>query len=159
VEKKDSRPFRCRRLPWRGVFSRSGPPAPSHSLRHHRLYRAEDRQKGDGSRTTRRAVLLRPIPQISIGPQHANPGRSYRSAFQFQRKAIGENSLVTGGVWQAGRTGIVDSRNHAGNSSEMIGTTRSRVNFFMNRFRKLGFIEYNGRIRVHRSLLNVILHD
>lgn len=41
----------------------------------------------------------------------------------------------------------------------MIGTTRSRVSFFMNRFRKLGFIEYNGRIRVHKSLLNIILHD
>jgi CRP/FNR family cyclic AMP-dependent transcriptional regulator len=43
--------------------------------------------------------------------------------------------------------------------AEMVGTTRSRVNFFMNRFRKLGFIEYNGRIRVHKSLLNIILHD
>jgi CRP-like cAMP-binding protein len=43
--------------------------------------------------------------------------------------------------------------------AEMIGTTRSRVSFFMNRFRKLGFIEYSDRIRVHRSLLNVILHD
>ena len=41
----------------------------------------------------------------------------------------------------------------------MIGTTRSRVSFFMNRFRKLGFIEYNGRIKVHKSLLNVVLHD
>jgi CRP-like cAMP-binding protein len=43
--------------------------------------------------------------------------------------------------------------------AEMIGTTRSRVSFFMNRFRKLGFIDYDGRIRVHKSLLNVILHD
>lgn len=43
--------------------------------------------------------------------------------------------------------------------AEMIGTTRSRVSFFMNRFRKLGFIDYNGRIRVHKSLLNVVLHD
>ncbi len=43
--------------------------------------------------------------------------------------------------------------------AEMIGTTRSRVSFFMNRFRKLGFIEYNGRIHVHKSLLNVVLHD
>jgi CRP-like cAMP-binding protein len=43
--------------------------------------------------------------------------------------------------------------------AEMIGTTRSRVNFFMNRFRKLGFIEYNGKLEVHSSLLNVILHD
>jgi CRP-like cAMP-binding protein len=43
--------------------------------------------------------------------------------------------------------------------AEMIGTTRSRVSFFMNRFRKLGLIEYNGRIRVHKALFNVILHD
>ena len=43
--------------------------------------------------------------------------------------------------------------------AEMIGTTRSRVSFFMNRFRKLGLIDYDGRIRVHRSLLNVVLHD
>ena len=43
--------------------------------------------------------------------------------------------------------------------AEMVGTTRSRVSHFMNRFRKLGFIEYNGRIRVHKSLLNVILHE
>jgi CRP/FNR family transcriptional regulator, cyclic AMP receptor protein len=43
--------------------------------------------------------------------------------------------------------------------AEMIGTTRSRVSFFMNRFRNLGFIDYNGRILVHKSLLNVILHD
>ena len=41
----------------------------------------------------------------------------------------------------------------------MIGTTRSRVSFFMNKFRKLGFIEYNGKIEVHNSLLNVILYD
>src|ERR1035441_9303576 len=43
--------------------------------------------------------------------------------------------------------------------AEMIGTTRSRVSFFMNRFRKLGFIEYNGRIKVHNSLLDVVLHE
>jgi CRP/FNR family cyclic AMP-dependent transcriptional regulator len=43
--------------------------------------------------------------------------------------------------------------------AEMVGTTRSRISFFMNRFRKLGFIDYNGRIQVHRSLLNVILLD
>ena len=43
--------------------------------------------------------------------------------------------------------------------AEMIGTTRSRVSFFMNKFRKLGFIDYNGGIEVHRSLLNAVLHD
>src|SRR5882724_11580311 len=43
--------------------------------------------------------------------------------------------------------------------AEMVGTTRSRVSFFMNRFRKMGFIEYNGKLSVHSSLLNVVLHD
>ena len=43
--------------------------------------------------------------------------------------------------------------------ADMIGTTRSRVSFFMNKFRNLGFIDYNGGIRVHSSLLNVVLHD
>ena len=43
--------------------------------------------------------------------------------------------------------------------AEMIGTTRSRVSFFMNRFRKLGFIEYNGEIRVHNTLLNIFLQE
>jgi hypothetical protein len=41
----------------------------------------------------------------------------------------------------------------------MIGTTRSRVNFFMNKFRKLGLIEYNGGLKVNSSLLSVVLHD
>jgi len=43
--------------------------------------------------------------------------------------------------------------------AEMVGTTRSRVNLFMNRFRSLGFIQYNGHIHVHKSLLNLVLHD
>ena len=43
--------------------------------------------------------------------------------------------------------------------AEMVGTTRSRVNFFMNKFRKLGFIEYNGGLKVHDALLSVVLHD
>ena len=43
--------------------------------------------------------------------------------------------------------------------AEMIGTTRPRVNFFMNKFRKLGFVDYNGTLMVHNSLLNIVLHD
>jgi CRP/FNR family transcriptional regulator, cyclic AMP receptor protein len=43
--------------------------------------------------------------------------------------------------------------------AEMVGTTRSRVNVFMNKFRKLGFIQYNGKIQVNTSLLSVVLHD
>jgi len=43
--------------------------------------------------------------------------------------------------------------------AEMIGTTRARVTFFMNKFRKLGYIDYNGHLKVHNSLLNVVLYD
>jgi CRP/FNR family transcriptional regulator, cyclic AMP receptor protein len=43
--------------------------------------------------------------------------------------------------------------------AEMIGTTRSRVTFFMNKFRKMGFIEYNGKIKVNKTLLTVVLHE
>ncbi len=43
--------------------------------------------------------------------------------------------------------------------AEMVGTTRSRVNFFMNTFRKLGFIEHNGGLTIHNSLMSVVLHD
>jgi CRP/FNR family cyclic AMP-dependent transcriptional regulator len=43
--------------------------------------------------------------------------------------------------------------------AEIVGTTRSRVNFFLNKFKKLGFIEYNGTLKVHHALLSVILHD
>jgi hypothetical protein len=43
--------------------------------------------------------------------------------------------------------------------AEMVGTTRSRVNFFMNKFKKLGFIEYNGGLKINDSLLTIVLHD
>ena len=43
--------------------------------------------------------------------------------------------------------------------ADMVGTTRSRVSSFMNKFRKLGFIEYNGGLKIHSSLLNIVLHD
>jgi ssDNA-specific exonuclease RecJ len=43
--------------------------------------------------------------------------------------------------------------------AEMIGTTRTRVNFFVNKFKKLGFVQYDGQIRVNNSLLSVVLHD
>ena len=46
-----------------------------------------------------------------------------------------------------------------GSLAAIVGTTRSRVDFFMNRFRKLGFVSYNGGLEVHSSLLNIVLHD
>ena len=54
---------------------------------------------------------------------------------------------------------MIAARVSQGTLAEIVGTTRSRVSFFMNKFRKLGFIAYNGGIEVHSSLLNVVLHD
>ena len=80
-----------RRLHWTGVSRNCGGAAPGLSHCHHRLYSTEDREGGNGPRDTRGTLLHRPICEISVGPQHASLGRSYRSALQLQRKAIGEN--------------------------------------------------------------------
>jgi CRP-like cAMP-binding protein len=58
-----------------------------------------------------------------------------------------------------GRPEPIITKVSQGTLAEMIGTTRSRVSFFMNKFRKLGYISYNGTIEVHSSLLNVVLND
>jgi CRP/FNR family cyclic AMP-dependent transcriptional regulator len=58
-----------------------------------------------------------------------------------------------------GRPEVVTTKISQETLADMVGTTRSRVSFFMNKFRKLGFIEYNGELRVHSSLLGVVLHD
>ena len=79
--------------------------------------------------------------------------------FNSSEKRLARILLLMAEFGKPGEPETLIPTDHAGNAGGMIGTTRSRVSFFMNRFRKLGFIEYNGRIRVHKSLLNVILHD
>jgi CRP/FNR family cyclic AMP-dependent transcriptional regulator len=58
-----------------------------------------------------------------------------------------------------GRTEVAIPKISQAALAEMVGTTRGRINFFMNRFRKLGFVRYNGEIEVHSSLVSVVLHD
>ena len=75
---------------------------------------------------------------------------------------LGENEFFGEGWANFGKEGKPEpiiARITQQTLAEMIGTTRSRVSFFMNKFRKQGFIHYNGHIEVHSSLLNVILHD
>lgn len=79
--------------------------------------------------------------------------------FNFTEKRLARTLLLLAQVGGDGVSATVIPRVSQATLAEMIGTTRSRVNFFMNRFRKMGFIEYNGQIRVHSSLLNVVLHD
>ena len=79
--------------------------------------------------------------------------------FNSSEKRLARLLLLLANFGKEGKPETVIAKISQETLAEMIGTTRSRVSFFMNKFRKLGFIEYNGGIEVHSSLLNVILHD
>ena len=79
--------------------------------------------------------------------------------FNSSEKRLARVLLLLAQFGKEGKPEIVVPKLSQETLAEMIGTTRSRVSFFMNRFRKMGFIEYNGEMRIHSSLLNVILHD
>jgi CRP/FNR family cyclic AMP-dependent transcriptional regulator len=79
--------------------------------------------------------------------------------FNSSEKRLARVLLLLANVGKEGRPEPITTRISQETLAEMIGTTRPRVSFFMNKFRKLGFIEYNGDLQVHSSLLNVVLHD
>ena len=79
--------------------------------------------------------------------------------FNSSEKRLARVLLLLANFGKEGRPEPVVAKISQEMLAEIIGTTRARVNFFMNRFRKLGFIEYNGGLQVHSSLLNVVLHD
>jgi CRP/FNR family transcriptional regulator, cyclic AMP receptor protein len=79
--------------------------------------------------------------------------------FNSSEKRLARILLLLAHFGKEGKPETVIPQNSQEMLAEMIGTTRSRVSFFMNRFRKLGFIHYNGGLQVHSSLLNVVLHD
>ena len=79
--------------------------------------------------------------------------------FNSSEKRLARILLLIAEFGQPGKPHLLIPKISQETLADMIGTTRSRVSFFMNRFRKLGFIEYNGRIHVNKSLLNVVLHD
>ncbi|MGA7885074.1 MAG: Crp/Fnr family transcriptional regulator, partial [Acidobacteriaceae bacterium] len=79
--------------------------------------------------------------------------------FNSSERRLARTLLLMAEYGEPGAPEVLISPVTQGTLAAMIGTTRSRVSFFMNRFRKLGYIHYNGGIRVHRSLLNAVLHD
>jgi CRP-like cAMP-binding protein len=79
--------------------------------------------------------------------------------FNSSEKRLARLLLLLANFGKEGRPEPVIAKISQETLAEMIGTTRARVSFFMNKFRKLGFINYNGGIEVHSSLLNVVLHD
>lgn len=79
--------------------------------------------------------------------------------FNSSEKRLARLLLLLANFGKEGNPQPIDAKISQETLAEMIGTTRSRVSFFMNKFRKLGFISYNGRIEVHRALLNAVLYD
>jgi CRP/FNR family cyclic AMP-dependent transcriptional regulator len=79
--------------------------------------------------------------------------------FNSSEKRLARLLLLLANFGQDGNTQPIDVKVSQETLAEMIGTTRSRVSHFMNKFRKLGFISYDGTIEVHRSLLNAVLHE
>jgi CRP/FNR family transcriptional regulator, cyclic AMP receptor protein len=79
--------------------------------------------------------------------------------FNSSEKRLARTLLLLANFGKEGRPEPITTKISQETLAEIIGTTRPRVNFFMNKFRKLGFIEYNGDLAVHSSLLSVVLHD
>ena len=79
--------------------------------------------------------------------------------FNSSEKRLARALLLLANFGKEGRPEPVLAKISQETLAEMIGTTRSRVSFFMNKFRKLGLIDYNGHLEIHRSLLNVVLHE
>ena len=79
--------------------------------------------------------------------------------FNSSEKRLARVLLLLANFGKEGRPEPVIAKISQETLAEMIGTTGSRVSFFMNKFRKLGFIEYNGKLHIHSSLLNIVLHD
>jgi len=122
-------------------------------------------------------TLMRIEKQAMLGVLHAEPGfsalfmayllsRNSRieadlidQLFNSSEKRLARVLLLLAHFGKEGKAEPVIPQISQQTLAEMIGTSRSRVNFFLNKFRKLGFIDYNGDMRVHSSLLNVVLHD
>ena len=79
--------------------------------------------------------------------------------FNSSEKRLARTLLLLANFGKDGRPEPIIANVSQETLAEMIGTTRSRVSYFMNKFRKLGLIDYNGQIEIHTSLLNVVLHE
>jgi CRP/FNR family transcriptional regulator, cyclic AMP receptor protein len=79
--------------------------------------------------------------------------------FNSSEKRLARALLLLANFGKEGRPEQIVAKVSQETLAEMIGTTRARVSFFMNKFRKLGLIDYNGHLQIHSSLLNVVLHD
>jgi Crp-like helix-turn-helix domain len=105
--------------------------------------------------TVGRRAGSRAGPTCPPGLQTTSRGKKRNSSEKRLARAL----LLLANFGKEGRPEPIIAKVSQETLAEMIGTTRSRVSFFMNKFRQLGFIEYNGNLEIHSSLLSVVLHD
>jgi len=117
-----------------------------------------DNAEGDAGGASQKADVF--------GAFHDLPGDPNRieedlidQLFNSSEKRLARLLLLLANFGKNGRPTPIDASINQATLAEMIGTTRPRVSFFLNKFRKLGLISYNGKIEVHRSLLNAVLYE
>ena len=110
--------------------------------------------------------VLTSEPEFAAAFMHHLLSRSIRieddlvdQLFNSSEKRLARVLLLLANFGKEGKPETVIAKISQQTLADIVGTTRSRVSFFMNKFRKLGFVQYNGHLEVHSSLLNVILHD
>ncbi len=113
----------------------------------------ESRRRGRGSSHRRRSANALDLDQSRVEADFVD------QLFNSSEKRLARLLLLLANFGKEGKPEPVIAKISQETLAEMIGTTRSRVSFFMNKFWQLGFIDYNGGIAVHSSLLNVVLHD
>jgi len=96
---------------------------------------------------------------LRYGPKQPAQADLVDQLFNSSEKRLARALLILARFGKEGATDTVVPHVSQETLAEMVGTTRSRVNFFMNKFRTLGFIEYNGALKMYSSLLTVILHE
>jgi hypothetical protein len=116
-------------------------------------------QLRNDARAPRGALVVRPFYQLHAYSVHSSRGGSNRSAVQLNGKRLARALLLLARYAKEDQAERVHQKVSQEMLAEMIGTSRSRVNLFMNKFRQLGFIEYNGGIKINKSLLTVVLHE
>jgi CRP/FNR family transcriptional regulator, cyclic AMP receptor protein len=125
------------------------------------LHGDENRQEvhaGSASRATR---IFRYVRGIFAGTEHSLRRDLVDQLFNSSEKRLARVLLWLAHFDKEGKAEVLVPKISQESPAEMVGTTRSRVSFFLNRFRKLGFIDYHAgdALQVHSSLLNVVLHD
>jgi CRP-like cAMP-binding protein len=100
-----------------------------------------------------------PSPKKSLAPKMAIEEDLVDQRFNSSEKRLARVLLLLANFGKEGKPEPLIAKISQETLAEMVGTTRARISFFMNKFRRLGFIEYNGGLHVHGSLLNIILHD